>query len=367
MDKTENREHAERVMKNVSEILSHGRLDAHCPAWLNMRRAWAANDAVRDEGLTYPEDVIQIKNVDYKIPPDAERLASIYGSIARGESAALGVYIYGEAGDAANPASPLYASNSLMDVYMPREDSVIGACAQGRRLPVIVSVHGGGWFYGDKELYSHYCCHLASKGFAVVNFNYRLSPQNKYPAAVEDVAYLVRFVYENAETFGFDKDSFYMVGDSAGAQLVTNYCIIAANKEYADRLDFFTYDRLPCRVCLNCGAYMMDAREGQIYDWYVKNEDGSLAMTKEQLELFLSQLSYMNSRFPETYLMYSVNDDLKTHSMDFDKRLSELGVPHVTRAYGQESADSGHVFHINLKNPEGLRCNEEECAFFRGL
>ena len=58
----------------------------------------------------------------------------------------------------------------------------------------------------------------------VVNFNYRLSPQNKYPAAIEDVAYLIRYIHENAQTLGIDMDNFYMVGDSAGAQLTANLC-----------------------------------------------------------------------------------------------------------------------------------------------
>lgn len=57
---------------------------------------------------------------------------------------------------------------------------------------------------------------LAEHGYVVVNFNYRLSPQNKYPAAIEDVAYLIRYIHENAQTLGIDMDNLYMVGDSAG-------------------------------------------------------------------------------------------------------------------------------------------------------
>ena len=51
---------------------------------------------------------------------------------------------------------------------------------------MIVNIHGGGYFYGDKELYRFYCMHLAEYGFAVINYNYRLSPENKFPAPLED-------------------------------------------------------------------------------------------------------------------------------------------------------------------------------------
>lgn len=56
----------------------------------------------------------------------------------------------------------------MLDVYRPK--SVEGA------LPVIVDIHGGGWYYGDKELNKYYCMSLVKYGFAVVNVSYRLAP-----------------------------------------------------------------------------------------------------------------------------------------------------------------------------------------------
>ena len=249
-------------MKNVSEIINQGNKNAELPAWLNMRHAWSASDAKRDEGLIYPNNVIQIKNLDYKKAIDVKKWNE---SFQREDNERI-IY-YNDPDDALNLDSERYASNSLFDIYYPAEPD-----AQ-TTYPVIVSVHGGGWFYGDKELYSYYCCHLASKGFAVVNFNYRLAPQNKYPAAIEDVAYLIRYIHENAGVIHLDMEKFYMLGDSAGAQLTANYCIIAGNAAYRSKLDFFTYDRLPKAVCLNCGAYEMDKLEDNISDWYMKKED----------------------------------------------------------------------------------------------
>lgn len=309
-------------MKNVSEIINQGNKNAELPAWLNMRHAWSASDAKRDEGLIYPNNVIQIKNLDYKKAIDVKKWNE---SFQREDNERI-IY-YNEPDDASNLDSERYASNSLFDIYYPVELDAQTS------YPVIVSVHGGGWFYGDKELYSYYCCHLASKGFAVVNFNYRLAPQNKYPAAIEDVAYLIRYIHENAA--------------------------------YRNKLDFFTYDRLPKAVCLNCGAYEMDKREDNISDWYMKNEDGSYAVSEEQRKLFLSQLEYLTKDFPPAYLMYSVNDDLRFQTIHLDERMEKLGIRHVIRSFGEKHPDSGHVFHINLKNPEGVQCNEEECAWFR--
>lgn len=382
----------ERMMKNVAEIFSRGAVDKNLPAWVNMRHAWKANDAVRDEGLEYPANVVQIKNLDYKKEFDEVRFNELIEVWNKGqhtndsdnsvqlqnkeilndtvdltyeadetpksrcEGLERNVVRFADSGDAADVDSASYTSNSYMDICVP----ISYMSDENRKYPVIVSVHGGGWFYGDKELYSHYCCLLAEHGYVVVNFNYRLSPQNKYPAAIEDVAYMVRYIHENSQILGIDMDNFYMVGDSAGAQLTANYCIIASNSDYREKLDFFTYDLLPKKVCLNCGAYNMAERNDNVSAWYLKN-----AVTEEQYKLFKDQLDYVNADFPEAYLMYSVNDDLSSHTKVLDEVLNKVGIAHITKAYGQNNPDSGHVFHMNMYNPEGILCNEDECAFMK--
>lgn len=382
----------ERMMKNVAEIFSRGAVDKNLPAWVNMRHAWKASDAARDRGLEYPANVVQIKNLDYKKELDEVRFNELIEIWNKGqhtndsdnsvqlqnkeilndtvdltyeadetpksrcEGLERNVVRFADSGDAADVDSASYTSNSYMDICVP----ISYMSDENRKYPVIVSVHGGGWFYGDKELYSHYCCLLAEHGYVVVNFNYRLSPQNKYPAAIEDVAYMVRYIHENSQILGIDMDNFYMVGDSAGAQLTANYCIIASNSDYREKLDFFTYDLLPKKVCLNCGAYNMAERNDNVSAWYLKN-----AVTEEQYKLFKDQLDYVNADFPEAYLMYSVNDDLSSHTKVLDEVLNKVGIAHITKAYGQNNPDSGHVFHMNMYNPEGILCNEDECAFMK--
>ena len=382
----------ERMMKNVAEIFSRGAVDKNLQAWVNMSHAWKANDAVRDRGLEYPANVVQIKNLDYKKEFDEVRFNELIEIWNKGqhtndsdnsvqlqnkeilndtvdltyeadetpksrcEGLERNVVRFADSGDAADVDSASYTSNSYMDICVP----ISYMSDENRKYPVIVSVHGGGWFYGDKELYSHYCCLLAEHGYVVVNFNYRLSPQNKYPAAIEDVAYMVRYIHENSQILGIDMDNFYMVGDSAGAQLTANYCIIASNSDYREKLDFFTYDLLPKKVCLNCGAYNMAERNDNVSAWYLKN-----AVTEEQYKLFKDQLDYVNADFPEAYLMYSVNDDLSSHTKVLDEVLNKVGIAHITKAYGQNNPDSGHVFHMNMYNPEGILCNEDECAFMK--
>ena len=137
---------------------------------------------------------------------------------------------------------------NLLDVYRPRT-------AEGP-LPVIIDVHGGGWVYGDKYVYQYYCMEMAQHGFAVVNFSYRLAPENVFPASMQDMDAVVRFVLSNAGKYGFDLSRVYMVGDSAGAHMTVMYSIMCTDKDYARVLGVTPPDGfVPSAVVLNCGVY----------------------------------------------------------------------------------------------------------------
>ena len=51
----------------------------------------------------------------------------------------------------------------------------------------VINVHGGGYVYGSTVPYKFYCCYLASKGYTVISFNYRLAPKFKFPSPLEDI------------------------------------------------------------------------------------------------------------------------------------------------------------------------------------
>ena len=77
-----------------------------------------------------------------------------------------------------------------LDVYHPEN-------AEGP-LPTIVSIHGGGYVYGTKEIYRRYGMDMAARGFAFVNFNYRLAPRWKFPTPLEDTNAVLEWVCRNA-------------------------------------------------------------------------------------------------------------------------------------------------------------------------
>ncbi len=98
-------------------------------------------------------------------------------------------------------------------------------------LPVLVFYHGGGWVVCNLDTHDTLCRQLANAvGCAVVAVDYRLAPEHKYPAAVDDSYAAASWVMENAGTFGGDPARVAVGGDSAGGNLATVVSMMARDR-----------------------------------------------------------------------------------------------------------------------------------------
>lgn len=99
----------------------------------------------------------------------------------------------------------------LLDAYYPSQ--VNG------RWPAVVFIHGGGWTAGDKRETLPDLAALREAGFLVLSINYRLGPQHKFPAMIEDAKCAVRFLRARAAAFNLNPDRIGVMGSSAGGHL----------------------------------------------------------------------------------------------------------------------------------------------------
>ena len=285
-----------------------------------MRRGCKKSDAQRDAGLVYPDNVLRVEDISY------------------------------------GPHKM-----NVLDVYRPQNED--------GKLPVIVSVHGGGWVYGDKKLYSHYCTSLAKRGFVVVNFTYRLSPESKFPCHLEDTVKVFDWVLKNGTQFGMDLDNIFAVGDSAGGHILALFSAMCTNPEYAANFDFkVPANFVPKAVALNCAVLDMEA---------IKNSAGSNTLKlmkdvlpKKKMEEYLklaNPIDVVNENFPPCMVMTCNEDFLKEQPVTFMKKLDECKVPYVYKFYGDDDDKLGHVFHLDMRNETGSLCNDEQCEYFRGF
>lgn len=104
--------------------------------------------------------------------------------------------------------------------------------ATDRSLPSLVYFHGGGWVIGSIETHDALCHTLANESETVViSVDYSLSPENKFPVAVEDAYLAVQWVEENAPSIGVDPKWIAVGGDSAGGNLAAAVCYLAVERQ----------------------------------------------------------------------------------------------------------------------------------------
>jgi len=87
------------------------------------------------------------------------------------------------------------------------------------KLPCIVVIHGGGWAAGDRSAHNDLTWTLASRGYVAASIGYRLAPNYRFPAQVNDVKCAVRYLRAHAEKYGLDPDRIGAMGFSAGGHL----------------------------------------------------------------------------------------------------------------------------------------------------
>jgi acetyl esterase len=97
--------------------------------------------------------------------------------------------------------------------------------AGGGGLPALVFFHGGGFVFGNLDIYDGICRMLANgAGARVVSVDYRLAPEHKFPAAPDDAFAALKWVSDNAARLGIDAGCIAVGGDSAGGNFTAAVC-----------------------------------------------------------------------------------------------------------------------------------------------
>lgn len=263
-------------------------------------------DTLRDEGLTTPKEIIRLDDLTY--------------------------------GDDEKQVLDLYLPRKIMPPY-----------------PIIIHVHGGGWVYGNKECYQYYCMSLARRGFAVVNYSYRLAPEHLYPSSLEDTALVMDFLYKNAAMLNLDLKHVFMAGDSAGAHLLADYINARTNPSHNQFP--FIHDNIKVKaISLNCGAFTFgDQQSRQLIQ--------AMLGTHDLCEVDI--LPYVNNLWPPTHVVTCQDDFLRDSAQALIEKLMAEHVFTTFHYYTSANRDVKHCFFLNIKDPLGDYANEDLIRYFK--
>jgi acetyl esterase len=202
--------------------------------------------------------------------------------------------------------------------------------------PVLVWLHGGGWVIGNLETADSTARALSNAaGVVVVSVDYRLAPEHKFPAAVDDCLAVVRWVAEHAAELGADPGRLAVGGDSAGGNLAAVVCQELRDSGPAIRFQLLVYP-------------VTDARMG--HPSYVENAEGYF-LTQEAMAWFVDHYTAGDDEchdprvspllasdeavtgLPPGLVITAEYDPLRDEGEAYGKRLQESGCDVAVRRY----------------------------------
>jgi acetyl esterase len=201
--------------------------------------------------------------------------------------------------------------------------------------PALVFYHGGGWVIGDLESHDHVCRSLANGAQCVVAaIDYRLAPEAKFPAAVDDCFAATRWVAEHSAELGIDPNRIAVGGDSAGGNLAAVVARLARDRGG------------PALIYQLLIYPVTDLRMGSAS--YVENAEGPL-LTKAAMAWFIDHYAGTGADridplaspllapdlvgLPPAFVLTAECDPLRDEGEAYGKRLMEAGVPAEVKRY----------------------------------
>ena len=185
-----------------------------------------------------------------------------------------------------------------LDLYIPTE---------GKNMPLVVYMHGGGWEHGDKggDSLSFNYLQLLWDGYAMASINYRLAPAAIWPAQLQDCKAAIRWLKAHAHQYGYDPNRIAIIGESVGGHLAAILGTTSGSKTFDVGENLDSSSDVTCAVNLFGAVADFTTFDGPNFSFL----GGSL---KDRLDLArsASPTSYVHADEPPMLVVHGTADHL---------------------------------------------------------
>jgi len=222
--------------------------------------------------------------------------------------------------------------------------------------PCLVFFHGGGWVIGDLDSHDVVCRTLADEGeLIVVSVDYRLAPEHRFPAAVDDAIAATKWISGNALSLGVDAAQLFVGGDSAGGNLAAVVAINARTEgpKLAGQVLIYPATDFsmshPSHSEPETSALLTHSVIRWFGDHYLNGADGIGDWRASPARM--QNLSGL----PPAFVLTAGADPLRDEGDEFAMRLGNAGVPVVYRTYPGQFHGFLTMGKLLLKAGEAMR------------
>ena len=215
---------------------------------------------------------------------------------------------------------------------------IVKARGAGESLPVILYVHGAGWVFGNAGTHDRLVRELAvGAGAAVVFPEYDLSPEVRYPVAIEQIWTVAQWVVREGISKGLDGSRMAVAGDSVGGNMSAALTLIAKERGGLNLVQQVLFYPVT-DAAFDSGSYHLFSsgfylrRDGMQWFWdqYTTDEAERAEVTASPLRASLDQLAGL----PPALVITAEADVLRDEGEAYAAKLREAGVPVVQVRFG---------------------------------
>jgi acetyl esterase len=256
-------------------------------------------------------------------------------------------------------------ADAVFDLYRPQQ-----ALEDGRTLPLVVWVHGGGFVGGARKHVENYARMLAAQGYAVATVGYSLAPARRYPTPVLQINRALAHLQTQAKVLQLDMQRVALAGDSAGAQLAAQLALLATDPDYARQMQVQpALEAAQVRATvLFCGPYdglaMADSADAS---WFLRTVVWSYFGSRTPEMDAVAQFSVARSvtpGFPPTFISVGNDDPLQAQSYSMTAALQRQGVPvHTLFFRGQPAPALPHEYQFDMTLPQSRQAFTQMSEF----
>ncbi|MBO9524219.1 MAG: alpha/beta hydrolase [Nocardioidaceae bacterium] len=240
--------------------------------------------------------------------------------------------------------------------------------------PLVVLLHGGGYYYGAKEDVLPYAERLALHGFACATVNYPRIPEHRHPAAPRAVTQALLHLRAQAAQYRVDPDRIALVGDSAGGQVAAAVALACTSAPYAARLGV---EQAPPAAAIRGvalfgstvdAAALMDA--GRAFTSILASSMWALSGARDWLDTETADLmtltNHLTPAYPPTFLRAGNADPLTARgTTPMATRLRELGAEVDFEVPGDDADPVHHQYQFRLGTPAAEQTFTDLLAFLK--
>ncbi|OKP77519.1 esterase [Paenibacillus helianthi] len=197
-------------------------------------------------------------------------------------------------------------------------------------LPVILYIHGAGWVFGNSHTHDRLIRELATgAGAALVFPEYSLSPEAKYPTAIEEIYAVLTWIADHGSEYGLDTSKLTVAGDSVGGNMTAAITLMTKERggpKISKQLLFYpvtdaSFDTESYHLFAE-GYFLQRTGMKWFWDQYTISEEERDQITASPLRASLEQLSGL----PEALIITGEADVLRDEGEAYANKLREAGV-----------------------------------------